>query len=105
MNCLQQFSAMAKASVKLHSIQLQQLGRYDFFVTSSSLFACVCVLENLIIEPKFHNQFSITSFLAHVDGEPVSLSSFSLLIIYARVYQQQPLTIFYCPIDQRYFKE
>ena len=47
MNCLQQFFAMAKASVKLHSIQLQQPERYDFFVTSGSLVECVFRPENL----------------------------------------------------------
>ena len=48
----------------------------------------------------------MTSFLAGVDGELVSFPSFSLSSIFARANERQvSLTIFYCPIDQRYFKE
>ena len=46
------------------------------------------------------------SFLARVDGVSDSLSSFSLSSTFARLNDQHvSLTIFYCPIDQRYFKE
>ena len=45
----------------------------------------------------------MTSFLARVDGEPVSLPSFSLSSIFAHVNKRQvSLTMFCCPIDQRY---
>ena len=55
------------------------------------------------IKPQLNEQFFMTSFLARVESEPVSLSSFSLSSIFARVNQQQvSLTISYCPIDQRY---
>ena len=61
---------------------------------------------NYNFKPKFHDRCSMTSFLARVDSEPVSLPNFSLSSIFAGVNQQQvSLTIFYCPIDQRYFKE
>ena len=45
----------------------------------------------------------MTSSLAHVDGEPVSLPSISLSSIFAYVNEQQvSLIIFCCSIDQLY---
>ena len=50
----------------------------------------------LTVKLKLHDQFSMISFLDRVDGEPVSLPTFSLSSIYGRVNQQQvSLTIFY----------
>ena len=48
----------------------------------------------------------MTSYLALLVSEPVSLPSFSLSSIFARVNQQQASFInFHCPSNQQYFTE